>query len=176
MFARLVDVVSRDWKSLLNWQVVDSQTATVPDLLEGPILFFNGHTAPEFSPIERKKLREYIDNGGFLFAEACCGERDFDQGFRRLMKELFPEPESQLRPIAEGHPIWRARHLLDPASHPLWGIQRGARTVVVYSPTDLSCYWNQADASPANPAVMKAIKIGQNVIDYATNRELPPDN
>ena len=29
--------------------------------------------------------------------------------------------------------------------------------------------------SPANPAVIKAIRVGQNVIDYATGRKLPPD-
>src|SRR5262249_29184380 len=122
-----------------------------------------------------KNLRDYIDRGGFLFAEACCGEREFDQCFRRLMKEVFPEEDSQLKPLGEDHPVWRAKHLLAPQTHPLWGIRRGARTVVVYSAEDLSCYWNQAEHSPDNPAVIKAIKIGQNVIDYATKRELPPD-
>ena len=29
--------------------------------------------------------------------------------------------------------------------------------------------------SPKNPAVIGAIKIGQNVIDYATGREMPAD-
>ena len=46
---------------------------------------------------------------------------------------------------------------------------------MIYSPTDLSCYWNQSEHSPANPAVIKAIKVGQNVIDYATGREMPAD-
>jgi hypothetical protein len=155
--------------------VVDSRTATVPELLGAPILFFNGHKAPEFSPVERKTLRDYLDQGGFLFAEACCAARDFDQGFRRLMEQVFPEDGSPLRPLPESHPIWRARNLLPPAIHPLWGIRRGARTLVVYSPEDLSCYWNQIKHSPSNPAVIRAIKIGQNVIDYATEREVPPD-
>jgi hypothetical protein len=65
--------------------------------------------------------------------------------------------------------------LLSPEGHPLWGIEHGCRTVVVYSPGDLSCYWNQAERSPANPAVIKAFKVGQNVIDYATGREMPAD-
>ena len=91
------------------------------------------------------------------------------------MKEIFPEPEYQLRPLPPEHPVWRARHLLSPEIHPLWGIEHGCRTVVIYSPTDLSCYWNQIEHSPTNPAVIKAIKIGQNVIDYATGREMPAD-
>ena len=44
----IVGIISRDWKSLLTWQVVDPSTATVQDLLQAPILFFNGHHVPEF--------------------------------------------------------------------------------------------------------------------------------
>jgi hypothetical protein len=54
-------------------------------------------------------------------------------------------------------------------------MQDGTRTVVLYSPKDLSCYWNQEAASPADPAVVEAIKIGQNVVDYVTGQKLPPD-
>ena len=46
---------------------------------------------------------------------------------------------------------------------------------MIYSPKDLSCYWNQAERSPTNTAVILATKVGQNVIDYATGRELPAD-
>ena len=171
----MVGVVSRDWKSLLTWQVVDPTSATVADLLQAPIVFFNGHRAPEFGATARQNLRHYVDQGGFLVVDACCGDREFDQGFRRLMKEIFPEPELQLHPLLPEHPVWRAKHELNPESHPLWGIEHGCRTVVIYSPTDLSCYWNQSEHSPNNAAVINAVKVGQNVIDYATGREMPAD-
>jgi hypothetical protein len=171
----LVDLVSRDWKNLLTWQVVDPSGASVQDLLQAPILFFNGHRAPEFSAAARQNIREYVEQGGFLLADACCSDREFDQGFRRLIKEIFPEEEYQLRPLPPEHPIWRARHELDPEKHPLWGIEHGCRTVAIYSPRDLSCYWNQLEHNPKNPAVDNAVKIGQNVIDYATGREMPAD-
>ena len=51
----LVGMVSRDWKSLLTWQVVDPNNATVEDLLQAPIVFFNGHEAPEFSAAAREE-------------------------------------------------------------------------------------------------------------------------
>jgi RNA polymerase sigma factor (sigma-70 family) len=171
----LVGIISRDWKSLLTWQVVDPSTATLPELLQAPILFFNGHKAPEFTLPEKKNLREYMDHGGVILAEACCGSPDFDRGFKALMTELFPEKSDPLRPLADDHPIWSARHLLNPNDHPLWGIPHGVRTAVIYSPMDLSCFWNQSERSPANPAVIKAIKLGQNVIDHVTGRKLPPD-
>ena len=88
---------------------------------------------------------------------------------------LFRSEEQKLHPLAEDHAVWRAKHVLNPDVHPLWGIEFGCRTVVIYSPRDLSCYWNQMENSPANPAVILANRVGQNVVDYATGRELPPD-
>jgi len=171
----LVGIVSRDWKSLLTWQVVDSQKATVPDLLRAPILFFNGHESPEFTGAERENLRGFVDGGGFILAEACCGSARFDRGFKTLIVKMFPRNDDELRHLPDDHPIWQARHRLAPEIHPLLGIRRGGRTAVIYSPKDLSCYWNQAEHNPANPAVITAIRVGQNVIDYVTGRKLPPD-
>ena len=91
------------------------------------------------------------------------------------MTEMFPEPEYQLHPLAEDHAVWRSRHMLKPDSHPLWGIEHGCRTVVIYSPADLSCYWNLSESNSSNTAVIKSLRVGQNVVDYATGREMPAD-
>ena len=171
----IVSIVSRDWKHLLTWQVVDPKNANLQEMLQAPIVFFNGHEAPDFSPQAKTNLHDFVEQGGFIFADACCGSRAFDQGFRRLMKELFPGEDFKLRLLPADHPVWRSRHLLSPVAHPLLGIEHGCRTVVIYSPSDLSCYWNQSEHSPSNPAVIKSIKVAQNVIDYATGREMPAD-
>jgi Domain of unknown function (DUF4159)/A-macroglobulin TED domain len=171
----LTNLVSRDWKNLLTWQVVDPNVATVQDLMQAPIVFLNGHEAPEFTVDGKKALRDYVEQGGFIFAESCCGRAGFDKGFHQLMEELFPEPEYKLHPLAEDHAVWRSRHILKPDIHPLWGIEHGCRTVVIYSPEDLSCYWNQSETNPSNTSVIKALRVGQNVVDYATGRELPAD-
>ncbi len=171
----LVGMVSSDWKTLLTWQSVDSTKATVADLKRAPILFMNGHKAPELAPAERQTLRAYVERGGVIFGEACCGSVEFDKGFRSLMKELFPEQADALRPLPDDHPVWRSKHRLDPQAHPMLGIPRGFRTVVIYSPKDLSCYWNQAERVRDNPAVVRAVRVGQNVVDYVTGREAPAD-
>ena len=91
------------------------------------------------------------------------------------MAEIFPAKEDELQALPGDHAIWRARFLLAPEIQPLWGIRRPARTVVIYSPNDLSCFWNQSLRSLGNPAVIAAIKVGQNIVDHVTRRELPPD-
>jgi hypothetical protein len=171
----LVGIVSRDWKHLLTWQVVDAEVATPLDLLQAPIVYFNGHLAPDFDERGKRNLRDFVEQGGFILAEACCGRAEFDRRFQALMKEMFPEPGYDLHRLGADHAIWRARHPIDPGSHSLWGIELGCRTVVVYSPEDLSCYWNQAEDHPAEPAVVEAVQLGQNIVDYATGRELPDD-
>lgn len=173
--ANLVGVVSRDWKHLLTWQVVDPASATVEDMLQAPIAYFNGHEAPTFSAAGEARLREYVEQGGVIVAEACCGRREFDAGFRAMMLRMFPDSETGLRPLAEDHAIWRAKFRLDASPHPLWGIEQGCRTVVIYSPDDLSCYWNQLEYASANPGVRAAISLGENIVDYITGRELPAD-
>ncbi len=171
----LVGVISRDWKHLLTWQVVDPNFSTVEDLLQAPIAYINGHEFPVFSATARARLREFVEQGGVIVAEACCGKKEFDRGFRALMKEIFPEPELSLDPLADDHAIWRSKYRISPSKHPLWGIEHGCRTVVIYSPDDLSCYWNQLENVPGNPEVRAATALGQNIIDYITGRELPAD-
>jgi hypothetical protein len=171
----LVGIVSRDWKSLVRWQIADSQTSTVSDLLRAPILFVSGHKAPEFTPAEIANLRGYLEQGGFILADACCGSTDFDASFRNLLPTLLPGEEHELQPIALDHPIWRAKHRLAPGCYPLRGIHRGGKLVLVYSGKDLCCYWNQANRDPAHPGVITAVKVGQNVVDHVTGRTLPRD-
>jgi hypothetical protein len=91
------------------------------------------------------------------------------------MRELFPEKEHELQPLADDHPIWQSRHSLSSRAYILSGMRHGGRTAVVYSPKDLSCYWGHAEQGSTNAAVINAIHLGQNVIDTLTNRKLPLD-
>ena len=171
----LVGVVSRDWEHLLTWQVVDPNLARVEDMLQAKIAFINGHDAPLFDARGIQTLREFVAQGGFIMADACCGKAEFDRGFRALMEAVFPDPEYKLKALAADHPVWRSKHLLNPSDHSLLGIEHGCRTVVIYSPEDLSCDWNQLETQAELPRVIKSTRIGQNIVDYATGREMPAD-
>jgi Domain of unknown function (DUF4159) len=110
-----------------------------------------------------------VDQGGFILAEACCGRADFDRGFRDLMQRLFPD--TPLQPLAPDHPVWRSHFLVAPGSFKLEGIDRGCKTVVIYAPEDMSCYWesNQFDKGRAQ----QAFRLGANIVAYATGMEVP---
>ena len=186
----LTRFVESQWKLDLTWQVVDLNAAKVEDLLQSPVLFFSGSFNPQSNSAAARrevaqKLRDYLDRGGFLFAEAYCAGSEFDKGFRDLMEQVFPEPEYRLRLLEPSHPIWRAEMRVAPEQiRPLWGIEFGCRTSVVYAPRDsnrpsLSCLWELSRAgretrySPSvRTQVDAALAIGINVLAYATNREL----
>ncbi len=178
--ANLTSYVERQWDRDLTWQVINPTNASVEDLLQSPVLFISGRDAPQFTDEQKQRLRDYIDRGGFVFAEACCGGAAFEQGFRELMQDVFPEPEYALRLLPPEHPIWRAEQPVDPQYvRPLWGIDIGCRTSVVLCTEDLSCFWELARPGresrlPANvqAEVAACRAIGINVLAYATNREL----
>ncbi len=170
----IVSAISEDWEQLLTWQIVNPDFATVEAMLQAPIAFLSYHEPNGIGERAKKNLQAYVEQGGFIFAEAGCGTGSHDAGFRRLVAEIFPSDRGyQLKPLPPEHPVWRARHDLDPEVSPLWGIDLGCRTVLIYSPRDLSGYWNFLYGQPAVTSVQRAAKIGENVIDYATGREPP---
>ncbi len=179
--AHLTEYTEESWGMGLTWQAIDPATASVEDLLQSPVLYISGSQAPNLLP-HAKKLRDYVDRGGFIFAEACCSDSGrFNTAFRQLMASVFPEPEYKLGPIVPGHPVWRMQDIVRPTSPyvgRLQGIEYGCRTCVVYCTEDLSCYWELARPGQWNrypPAVAEhiadALAIGVNVLTYATNRE-----
>jgi len=171
----LTEHVGRHWERRMTWQVVDAKVAAegdvprrIEDMLQAPVLFITGHEAPVFNDIEKKVLRGYVDQGGFILAEACCSRKEFGDGFRQFCREVFPE--QPLKVLSPDHAIWTADYKLQ-ADQSLEGIDIGCRTSVVFSPLDLSCYWEQWD----RPESVRALYVGSNVLAYATGKELLPD-
>ncbi len=166
-------------KQPLAWQIFDAKRVSAEnqnellevtsDLLQAPIVYFNGHRAPQFTANEERLLKEYIEQGGFILAEACCGEKNFDAGFRNLVQRLFPDNE--LKPLPADHPLWRAHADVPPGSFKLEGVHMGCKTVIVYSPEDLSCRWEANKTTDGLGQL--AFRLGCNIIAYATGMELP---
>jgi hypothetical protein len=179
--ANITEICEKQWGLDLTWQVINPQAAQVEDLLQAPVLFLSGSKRPDLAGLETK-MRDYIDRGGFLFAEACCVDGSgFNAGFREFLDRVFPEGEYKLRRAGPEHPLWRIDRVVRPESPyvgRLWTVEYGCRTCVVFSEVDLSCYWELYGhgkttklPEPVKLRVEDATSVGLNVLAYATNRE-----
>ena len=186
----LTRYVESRWRLDLTWQNIDLRTATIDDLVQSPVLYLSGEDDPAAGADRdevAKNLRGYVERGGFLFAEADCSGAGFHRGFQELMRRAFPEPEYVLTLLPREHPVWHAEEAVPPElQRPLWGIEFGCRTSVVYVPPkagrpSLSCLWELARSgrerhfdSSVEKQIKAGLAIGINVLAYATNRQLRP--
>ena len=160
---------------------------TDPALFDYPLLYMHGRKNFQFSEEERVGLRNYLDNGGFLFADACCGAPQFDESFRELIRQMFGRDLERIPALHEihkmelGHDIRRVTRRLpavDPAASSLTteesvgeaileGIEIDGKYAVVYSKYDLSCALErQATSACAGYTTEDAIRIGVNLVLY----------
>ncbi len=144
------------------WQVVDFD-APLEEWLAAPLLYMQGHTFPKWSDAQCDKLRRYVEQGGTLLAEACCGRAEFRDGFLETMRATFPD--HPLRELDAGHPVYAAEFPLAPAG--LWGLEFGCRTAILFSPRDLSCLWEQGRVPQLSQA---ALQLGANIVAFAAGR------
>ncbi|MBA4186604.1 MAG: hypothetical protein C0467_01160 [Planctomycetaceae bacterium] len=176
----------------LSWQVYDARRRPFDDgggrsgkekileevgiLLQSPVLYLNGHGPLILTPAQEEILKTYIEEGGFIVAEACCGDREFAASFRKLITRLF---DTKLQKMSPDHAILKMFPGVLPTDFPeLEVLNRGCRTVAVFSPTPLAGYWEEAKFMPKdskNPANRgeKAFCLIRNIIAYATGMELP---
>jgi hypothetical protein len=159
-----------------------------------PLAYLHGRSTFRFSPREIAKLREYLNGGAVLFADACCGSPQFDQSFRELVRQLFPDQKLERIPITHelfsqgiGFDIRKVKrripqsgNLTDPLDPTLRegepfleGIQIKGRYCVIYSKYDLSCaIERQASVSCAGYDHRDAVRIAVNVIRYALLQDI----
>jgi hypothetical protein len=69
------------------------------DIFNYPFVFMTGHGNVEFSDAEARRLRAYLDAGGFLYIDDDYG---LDKPVRREMKKVFPEQEFVELPFSHG--------------------------------------------------------------------------
>ena len=151
-------------------------------IFEMPFLYISGTTDFTFTDKERANLRQFLMNGGVLFAEAAEGRQSFDAAFRAEMAKVLPGSEMVALPA--DHPIFKQPQVIGqvkarPAlavhsgnqievSPEMYGITVKDSLAVIYSPHDLSAGWERAIAPYAQGyEASDATAIGVNVLYYA---------
>ena len=182
----LVDLLETlpKWPARLTSQVVTLSrlrpATAVDELNQSPILFLSGREAPQLNDEQIGWLRSYVDSGGFILASSCCDGRGFDTGIREIVKRMFPDGSASLQKLQGDHPVFRSEYLLNATGIDLWGVDFGCRTSIIYSPDDLGCLWQKwmkHEPPNRNPdltqRILRATRIGVNIVAYATGREPP---
>ncbi len=153
------------------------------------LLFMHGQQRFRLPPQEIKRIRQYLEQGGVLFADACCGAEDFDKSFRQLMDEMFPEQKFERIPVA--HELFSSDVAFDvrrvrrrgpanatpgagltssvQAAEPyLEGILIDGRYAVIYSKYDISCALEQQSSGACLGYIPEdAVRLAINVVVYA---------
>jgi|UniRef100_A0A7V5Y099 hypothetical protein len=152
-------------------EVVD---ALSENLYHYPFIFMTGHGNILFSEEEAKNLRNYLLNGGFLYADDDYG---MDSAFRREIKKIFPDKE--LVEIPLDFPIFHIFYKFDkiPKIHEhyegspkAYGIFHNQRLVVFYTwNTNISDGWTDRYNDPIEKREL-AIRMGINIFLYALSQ------
>jgi len=158
----LSEYIAVRFQKPVQWRIV-TLDASVDFLLKVPILFVNGHEPLEFTDGEKAKLKEYVERGGTILAEACCAKREFDRSFRKLLKELWPATD--LVTLPRTHQVFITPKTVQ-GERLVLGLPLTTgqgRLGVLYLPHDLSCLWHtgSVDAKPA-------LDLGANIYFYVT--------
>ena len=69
------------------------------DFFSYPFIFMTGHGNISFTDEEVQRLRQYLESGGFLYADDDYG---MDKAFRREIKKVFPEQNLVELPFSYG--------------------------------------------------------------------------
>lgn len=142
-----------------------------------PFIFVTGHGNIILSDYEVRRLRTYLENGGFLYVDDDYG---LDKAFRREIKKVFPEYELSELPYSYGlyscmfnFPNGVPKtHEHDNKLPQGFGIFHNNRLVVYYTyEANPSDGWADPEVHNDPPAKREeALKFGTNIIVWALSQ------
>ena len=143
-------------------------------LFSYPFLFITGHGNIAFSEYEVQRLRSYLMNGGFLYADDDYG---MDKAFRREMKKMFPDQELTELPFNFG--LYSCQfsfpngvpktHEHDGKPPQGFGLFYKGRLVVYYTyESNPSDGWDDPEVhGDPEPVRQTALRFGTNIVVWA---------
>jgi hypothetical protein len=135
---RMAALAAADFSTNLQLQTL---TAGQADPAAVPLIHLTGTGSFSFTPDQVAHLRDYLDHGGMLFADAVGGNPNFSQSFLDLAQELIPGVA--LDSLPDDCPIYTGALPGGVNNGPqktpqLSGIQIKGRWVVIFSPYDIT--------------------------------------
>jgi len=150
-----------------------------PNLMKYPFAYMCEVGYMQLTDPEIHGMREYLLRGGFLLVDDFRSARQM-QNFQYYLKQAFPEPEYQMKPLDITHPIFNCFFSIksldvrtpyrEPGRPEFLGIEdkHGRLMMVVNFNNDVSDWWQWSN-DPAQPLddTNGAYKFGVNYAFYA---------
>lgn len=142
-----------------------------------PFVFLTGHGNITINSTEARNVREYLENGGFLYIDDDYG---LDEYIRPVIKQIFPNEDFIEIPFS--YPIYDQVfnfenglpkiHEHDNQPPQGFGIFYEGRLVVFYSyESNLGDGWADAEVHNTPESLrQKALQMGANILVYALTR------
>lgn len=156
-----------------------------PKIFDSPVLYITGHESFTLKPDEITALRNYLNHGGLLIGEACCGRKAFDVSFRENMARVLPGTSFSV--LRSAHPLFHMPNDITsmkvtpalsksynnaPAIAPqVLSIEIDGNPAVIYSPIGMAGAWELSPNKYSNSYLSDdALKLGVNILMYASTR------
>jgi len=144
-----------------------------PELFKIPFVIMTGEGDFSLTAKERKNLRQYLENGGFLLASASCSNEEWDNAFRRELKRLFGN--DCLKDIPLDHEIFRTIYPIkdlklskSSGEAKLRGMTHKDKIVVVYSSDGLNdTSHTEGCCCCGGNEIQNSMEINANILAYA---------
>lgn len=136
-----------------------------------PFLYITGVGSIPVSAADVKVLRDYLLEGGMLFADA--GSPQFHTSFMALIAAVFPD--RQLVTIADDDPLFQGPFTFPNGAPPLWhhggyralGVKHQNRWAVFYHPGDINDAWKTGGSGMNRELCDQSYRLGVNIIYHA---------
>jgi hypothetical protein len=147
------------------------------NLFSYPFLFLTGHGNIVFTDTEVRRLRTYLENGGFVYIDDDYG---LDRAVRRELRKIFPG--DALTELPADHGIYGIRfpfpdgppktHEHDGKAPQGFGLFHQGRLVVYYTvESNPSDGWADPDVHNNTPEKrQEALRFGTNILLWALTR------
>lgn len=144
------------------------------DLHNYPFAFLTGHGTISVNQAEANNLREYLDNGGFLYVDDDYG---LDDNFRNMLEQVYPDEELVELPFDHGiyHQVYDFPeglpkvHEHDNKPPQGFAVFRQGRMVAFYTyESNLADGWANPEVhNNPEPLRQQALQMGTNILVYA---------
>ncbi len=144
------------------------------DLHQYPFAFMTGHGTIVVNETEANNIREYLENGGFLYIDDDYG---LDDNFRKMISQVYPDEELVELPFE--HPIYHQAydfpdglpkvHEHDNKPPQGFALFRNGRMVAFYTyESNLADGWANPEVhNNPEPLRRSALQMGTNILIYA---------